>query len=469
MCVPDGVLARPRGASVAVLIVRLMEYPLPGPVVALLSQEKAALAPKSYLISSCKKSIKITLVYAKDQHSEDSNPLPAAVTSAAAAAAMPPAASTSKASSASSLMSSSSSLSSSAERKKPRHAGSSSKQARKKKKKKGKSSRRSSRSTPSGLVIPRVTKLSESSTSLTSEPDIFCSGRRGGSDVGGGGAGGRGNLAPGESVGYSQSRERDEESCSTPEFPLLFGGHDGEMVGRARMSTVDSGVPSSNGTLACDQTAESDGSEEDCDVIDTLDRQLMTSAPVERVRTGAPKATDVKTASGSLPRSLPVDLPRRGRGISDSSISSLSSSDDDEKGRQPAAVPRLPNHGSRNKASAAPDKAAPTSLLGLGAQTPIRREDQWQTWTRIPRTQAPPTSARQKLTATPSVSSRPATVPSNSGAVGGAVDGAVGGVVGGAMGGTSRPPVDQTARGVTGGTRTNQNEGGASWDGAENL
>ncbi|CAG5128802.1 unnamed protein product [Candidula unifasciata] len=48
-----------------------MEYPLPGPVVALLQQENASMVPKSYFISSDKKSIKITLVYAKADQPAD--------------------------------------------------------------------------------------------------------------------------------------------------------------------------------------------------------------------------------------------------------------------------------------------------------------------------------------------------------------------------------------------------------------
>ena len=464
MCVPASLLPRPGGASLALLLV-LMEYPLPGPVVALLSQEKAALAPKSYLISSCKKSIKITLVYAKDQQGEEHNLVPAtlasttpAATSAAAAASAVPMASVSKASSASSLMSSSSSLSSSAERKKPRHASSSSRQNRKKKKK-SKSSRKSNRSTSSGIMVPRVSKLSESSSSPTSEPDVGCSGGRGGTSAGGS------RVRGAEPRRANDNSGRGDDSCSTPEFPLLFGGHDGEMVGRERMSTVDSGVPSSNGTMAYEQTAESGASDEDRDINDVVDvknprdgagsrreRPLLLSAPGDRAkpeaRGGLLHTPGKKDNQGG--RTLPVDLPRRTRGISDSSISSLSSSDDDEKGKKSTT---LPSKESKIATSAATGVAASTSLMSLGAETPIRREEQWQTWTRIPRTQAPSTSGRQKLTAVPSVASRPITSSSESGAVGGA----------------SRAAVHHNTHGPTGGSRTNQSEAGASWDGAENL
>ncbi|GFS18398.1 hypothetical protein ElyMa_005005600 [Elysia marginata] len=458
MCLPDHLLPKASGASLASLLVVLMEYPLPGPVIALLSQEKAALAPKSYLISSCKKSIKITLVYAKDQQSEEQQLVPAAV-AAAAAASVPAAAfeataaSTSKASSASSLLSSSSSLSSSAERKKPRHASSSSKTSRKKKKKKGKSSRKSSRSTPSGIMLPRVSKLSESSTSPTSDLEAFCSGARANN------SGDRNHtVAPPK---QNDTLERDEDSCSTPEFPLLFGGHNEDMIGRERMSTVDSGVPSSNGTMAYEQTAESGASDEDHDVNETVEtkssraepslrreRPSMLSTSRERMKPERGQTFTKKDNEGH--RVLPVDLPRRTRGISDSSISSFSSSDENDKEK---ALKKTKDTKSNTQTFAG--GAASFSRMGGGSETPLRREDQWQTWTRIPRTQAPPTATRQKSMAVPLVSNTSHRSASASSA----------GVSGASRGSTQNNPsgVAATRNGA------NQNEGGASWDGAENL
>ena len=462
MCLPVSGLARPRGASLALLLI-LMEYPLPGPVIALLSQERAALAPKSYLISSCKKSIKITLVYAKDQQSEEQQSVPAALATAAVSDAAA-AASTSRASSASPLRSSSSSsLSSSAERKKPRHASSSSKQNRKKKKK-SKSSRKSSRSTPSGIMMaPRVSKLSESSSSPTSDLDALCSGGRGG-----GGGGGVAALSVPRSQTEIPGRRR-EDSCSTPEFPLLFGGHDEDMIGRERMSTVDSGVPSSNGTVAYEQTAESGASDEDHDTqcVAEMDNvkggpglrrdkpQPRMTARDERIKAGIPdrlgQVAGAKANEGA--RSLQVDLPRRTRGISDSSLSSLSSSDEDEGTADHAKPPTTEVKNTTTPASTGATTS--TSVMGLGPPTPVRREEQWQTWTRIPRTQAPSTSARQKLMAVPSISSRPPAPSSASGA---------------GRGGVSRGSADHNNQhDAAAGSRANQNEGGASWDGSDNL
>ncbi|GFO46081.1 hypothetical protein PoB_007258600 [Plakobranchus ocellatus] len=423
MCTCGNLRARPGGASL-VLLVFLMEYPLPGPVVALLSQEKAALAPKSYLISSCKKSIKITLVYAKDNQTRDqvvatstTTATPAAVTPAAAATATAAAsatagASTARASSTSSLVSTSSSLSSSAERKKPRHASGSGRQNRKKKRK-NKNSSKGSRSSIGNIVLPRVSKLSESSSSPSPGQSMF-----GSTALVGNGSGGLPSSRNGENP-----KKQEEDSCSTPEFPLLFGGHDEEgdhnhhhhpdVITRERMSTVDSGVPSSNGTMAYEHTAESGASDDDHGTRDMFGLEKMVSKTGKR-QENLPKD---KAGAGNINgkhskdrteekkvRTFPVELPRRILGISESSFSSLSSSDENEP--EPGAKNAPPKE-AKNTATPTARSSASTSRLPPGAQTPVKWEEKWQTWTRIPRTQAPLASARPKLTAVPAIACRP--------------------------------------------------------------
>lgn len=220
------------------LVLFVMEYPLPGSVVALLQQENASLAPKSYFISSGKKSIKITLVYAKG-----------------ALQAGP-------------------SSSSSAEKRKLHH---------------GSSTTPSSRATN---IRTRSKNVSESSNSTSNE--------RGSGSV-------------------SQS---DAEAASvSPDLQLH--GHQG---GRERMSTVDSGHPSSS-----------------CAV--TNEREVNSESGTE---------------------------------AGDEACESVSSSDSDK--------PRTPGR----------EIAVPASSIGPGETPAARRDEVWQTWSRIPRTQA---SNRQSLSA----------------------------------------------------------------------
>ncbi|KAI8772494.1 hypothetical protein BgiBS90_026974 [Biomphalaria glabrata] len=206
------------------IIVDVMEYPLPGPVVALLQQEKASAAPKSYFISSGKKSIKITLVYAKGEEPPEVNPC------------------------------------STRDRKKTRH---------------------SSASNSSGKPASRRCRTK--------------------------------NLSDSSSTGNDQvSLSSDiEHPSSSPELPL----HDIHHTGRERMSTVDSGHPSSSGTVGHDNYLPTEsGTEEECE---------------------------------------------------------SQSSSDGEK-------PRTPGR----------EMAIPASTLGPGETPAARRDEIWQTWTRIPRTQA---------------------------------------------------------------------------------
>lgn len=231
MCSVNYNNAKPQSKLVG--LVYSMEYSLPGPVVALLQQENASMAPKSYFISSGKKSIKITLVYVKGEQS--SAPVCA----------------------------------SSAERKKVRH-GSSSK--------------------PPSKTTQRRTRsknLSESSSSTNNEQA--------------------------DSVSHSEP----EHICVTPELPVRTD----RRRGRERMSTVDSGHPSSSGTIANENDAQS---EFDSEVGDEADEPCCDS-----------------------------------------------SSSDSEK-------PRTPGR----------EIAVPASSIGPGETPAATRDEIWQTWTRIPRTQA---------------------------------------------------------------------------------
>lgn len=208
------------------------------------------MAPKSYFISSGKKSIKITLVYAKGEEPPEAG------------------APTSR------------------ERKKTRHSSSS--------KPPSKSSSRRGRSK----------NLSESSSSTSNDQ---CS--------------------------ASSPHSEGDPPSSSPELPL----HDEQHTGRERMSTVDSGHPSSSGTIGHDNYAHSE--------------------------------------SGS-----DAEEPESG------------SSSDSEK-------PRTPGR----------DIAVPASTLGPGETPAARRDEMWQTWTRIPRTQA---STRRLLAPPPAVSVRRSLSPS---------------------------------------------------------
>lgn len=242
MCLPklDPATLQPN----LVVLVYAMEYPLPGPVVALLQQERASLAPKSYFISSGKKSIKITLVYAKGEQ--------------------PPAGPVGSAS---------------AERKKSRH-GSSSKQA----------SKPTTRRT-------RSKNLSESSSSPNND-----------------------------SASGSVSHSDAEQACVSPDL-ILRKEHQRD---RERLSTVDSGHPSSLGTVVNDHEAQSESGSE---------------------------AGDEGDGPG---------------------CDSISSSDSEK--------PRTPGR----------EIAVPASSIGPGETPAARRDEMWQTWTRIPRTQA---SSRRYLSA----------------------------------------------------------------------
>lgn len=266
-----------------VVHIELMEYPLPGPVVALLQQEKASLAPKSYFISSGKKSIKITLVYAKGEQTTCP------------------------------------SFSTSDEKKKSRHGSSSTK--------------------PSSKPTTRRTRgknLSESSSSPNTDQ---------------------------ASGSFSQSDI--EPACISPDLRL----HDERQGGRERMSTVDSGHPSSACTIANEH--------------------------------------DVRSESGSEG--------------GDEGCDSFSSSDSEK--------PRTPGR----------DIAVPASSIGPGETPAARRDEMWQTWTRIPRTQA----SNRRLLSAPISTIRRSLSPSTS-------------------------SVQRTTTSTVTQRRPRLHEG-VSWDGSENL
>ncbi|CAG5118324.1 unnamed protein product [Candidula unifasciata] len=265
-----------------VVYIELMEYPLPGPVVALLQQEKASLAPKSYFISSGKKSIKITLVYAKGEQPTCPN------------------------------------FSTSEEKKKSRHRSSSAKPT-------SKSSTRRTRSK----------NLSESSSSPNTDQ---ASGSLSQSDI--------------------------EPASISPDLRL----HESR-GGRERMSTADSGHPSSACTIANEH--------------------------------------DVRSESGSEG--------------GDEGCDSFSSSDSEK--------PRTPGR----------DIAVPASSIGPGETPAARRDEMWQTWTRIPRTQA----SNRRFLAAPISTVRRSLSPSTS-------------------------SVQRTTTSTVTQRRPRLHEG-VSWDGSENL